>query len=81
MNYNPVFLAMTKEIMTLVKVHQSTMLDQLYKLDSRAKNWSILMVRLLEQIKRFARVNMERTSALTLALTRSHYLALDITQV
>jgi hypothetical protein len=47
MNYNPVFLAMTKEIMTLVKVRQSAMLDQLYKLDSRVKNWSILMVRLL----------------------------------
>jgi hypothetical protein len=81
MNYNPIFFAMTKEIMTLGKVRQSAMLDQLYKLDSRAKNWSILMVRLLEQIKRFAQVNMERTSSLTLALTRSHYLATNITQV
>jgi hypothetical protein len=59
------------------------LVDQLYKSESRAKNWSVpqKLVGLLERIKIFTQVSMEKASALTLALTRSHYPTIDITRV
>jgi hypothetical protein len=67
----------------LVKSYQFVLVDQLYKSESRAKNWSVpqKLVGLLERIKIFTQVSMEKASALTLALTRSHYPTIDITRV